>query len=306
MSDKRFRTIDYPWYSPPFPEYNAAQAAAVPFLDKDVNLVISFATAVGKTVLAECCFGYHLSQGDCSKVAYVCPFRSLASEKFKAWKAESQFNKHGIVLWSSDGSDDGCSGDRMIVATLESFDMKTRSEKWESHIQSLDCVVFDEAHIIGDDSRGGAMEAAVMRLTEKNPRARIVFLSATMSNAADIAKWVKSLNGKPTKCITSSWRPTQIKTEYHVVSGYEDKVSKAVELALKSANQKTLVFVHSKVTGSEMVKRLRARKVRSVFHNASISGAKRRKIEEIFNDPSSGLNVVISTSTLGSGVNAGN
>jgi replicative superfamily II helicase len=40
-----------------------------------------------------------------------------------------------------------------------------------------------------------------------------------------------------------------------------------------------------------------------VFHNASLSAAKRRKIEEVFGDANSGLNVLVSTSTLGAGVN---
>ena len=46
------RTADFPYYQPPFPEYNVAQSAAVPLLDKDNNLVIAFPTAAGKTVLA--------------------------------------------------------------------------------------------------------------------------------------------------------------------------------------------------------------------------------------------------------------
>ena len=66
---------------------------------------------------------------------------------------------------------------------------------------------------------------------------------------------------------------------------------------------KTIVFVHSKHTGREIMKRLRRLKIKSAFHNASVSGPVRRKIEEAFNKRMSGLNVLISTSTLGAGVN---
>jgi len=142
-----------------------------------------------------------------------------------------------------------------------------------------------------------------MRLTDMNPRARIVFLSATMGNSGDLAKWVKSLNGKPTKCITSSWRPTKVRMEYHLAESRDEKLSKAVELATQSAFKKTLVFVHSKATGGNIVKSLRAAGVRAVFHNASLSSAKRRKIEEVFSNQTSGMNILVSTSTLGSGVN---
>jgi replicative superfamily II helicase len=296
------RTIEYPWYHPPFPEYNAAQATAIPFLDKDVNLVISFPTACGKSVLAECAMAFHLANREDCRVAYVCPFKSLASEKFKAWTDERQLGKYGLALWSSDSNDDGRAG-RLVVSTLESFDMKTRSKAWKDWMASFDCVVFDESHIIGDESRGGAMEAAAMRLTDMNPKARIVFLSATMGNSGDLAKWVKSLNGKPTKCITSSWRPTKVRMEYHLAESHDEKLSKAVELATQSAFKKTLVFVHSKVTGGNIVKSLRAAGVRAVFHNASLSSAKRRKIEEVFSNQTSGMNILVSTSTLGSGVN---
>lgn len=303
------KTTEYPWYLPSFPEYNEAQSSVVPFLDKDVNLVVSFATAVGKTVLAEGAMAYHLKEPSriergC-RVAYVCPFKSLASEKFQAWKEDSQFNQHGVVLWSSDSDDTGDGNDRMVVATLESFDAKTRSEGWRSWTDSFDCVVYDESHIIGDDARGGAMEASIMRLTENNPSIRIILLSATMGNSMEVAGWIKSLNGKNTKCITSSWRPTKVRTKYHPIERYEDKVTTAVSLAIKSSSQKTLVFVHSKVTGAEIVKRLRKNRTRAVFHNASLSGAKRKKIEGVFNDPSSGLNILVSTSTLGAGVNVG-
>ena len=298
------RTIDFPWYLPPFPNYNEAQSTVIPFVDQDINLVISFATAAGKTVLAECCFGYHLESNEECRVAYVCPFKSLASEKFDAWKSEPQLNKHGIALWSSDSDTDGRDG-KLIVATLESFDMKTRSHWWTEWIRSLDCVVFDEAHIIGDNPRGGAMESAIMRLTEVNPDARIVLLSATMANALEMAKWIKGLNGKQTKSITSEWRPTSVDIEYHLIEDYKEKLSKSVELVPVDTMDKTLVFVHSKVTGKEIVNLLRKKKIRAVFHNASLSNNKRKKIEQTFNDANSGLNVVVCTSTLGAGVNMG-
>ena len=126
-----------------------------------------------------------------------------------------------------------------------------------------------------------------------------------MGNATEIAKWVKSLNNKTTKCITSNWRPTKVRIQYYVEDEYRDKIDKAVELAVESAFSKTIVFVHSKVTGVELVKKIRSHGARAVFHNAFVSAGNRKKIETAFNDPMSGLNIVVATSTLGAGVNAG-
>jgi helicase len=301
------RTTVFPYYRPPFPEYNVAQAAVVPFLDEDVNIVVSFATAVGKTVLAECCFAYHLETNPECRVAYVCPYKSLGAEKFKDWTEDGQLSNYGVVLGTGDspkGFQEHMEG-RLSITTSESFDAKTRSVHYEEWLASLECVVFDEAHLIGDKHRGSSVEASMIRLTKINPTARLILLSATMGNAMEVAKWVKSLNGKVTKCVKSDWRPSKVNVEFVPVEGSDDKIEEAVRVAAEASIRKTVVFVHSKVTGAKIVKLLRAKGVRSVFHNASVPPGKRRKIEEAFNDKMSGLNVLVSTSTLSAGVNIG-
>ena len=301
------RVSEYPWYTPSFSEYNVAQSAAIPFLDKDVNLVISFATASGKTILALDCFAYHLKTNDTCRVAYVCPFRSLASEKYREWSADSQLYGYGLVLGTGDtgvGLEEYLKS-RFAIVTTESFDSKTRSVRWREFLSSISCVCFDEAHLLSDRGRGGALEASIMRFSKYNPSARLVLLSATMSNAMDVAKWVKSLNGKPTKCITSSWRPTEIHTNVVGVDGTQEKIEEVVKIVSGLSGKKVIVFVHSKITGADIVKKLRNGGIRSAFHNASLSAGKRKKIEEAFNDMESGLNVITATSTLGSGVNIG-
>lgn len=300
------RTIEYPYYQPPFPEYNVAQSLAIPFLDKDNNMVVSFATAVGKTVLAEGAFAYHLQLNKECKVIYVCPFRSLASEKYELWKKEPQLSKYGLIMSTSDTEVNILENDaRIIITTSESFDSKTRSGIYREFLGQVSCVVFDEAHLMGDKNRGSSVEMSIIRMTRVNPSAKLILLSATMGNAMEISKWIKSLNNKPTKCITSSWRPVIVEKKYHSVGDNTEKINKAVELAKESQWFKTIIFVHSKITGAEIVKKLRSVGIRSVFHNASLTLKKRRLIEERFNDRMSGLNVIVATSTLSSGVNIG-
>jgi replicative superfamily II helicase len=300
------RTIEYPYYQPPFPEFNVAQEAVVPYLDKDVNLVVAFQTAVGKTVLAECCFGFHLSQEDGCRVAYVSPYRSLSAEKFESWSNDGQFSKCGVMLSTGDhvASSQEYEETRMAVVTSEAFDSRTRAGRYEDWLKSMACVAFDEAHMIGDASRGSAVEASLMRFTAINPEARLVLLSATMGNAMEVAKWLKSLNGKQTKCITSDWRPREVKCFYHVVEK-EEKIPFVVQKAAEQSSGKTLIFVHSKIVGREIEKQLKQNGISTAFHNAGLSRENRAKIERQFNDGSSGLNVLVSTSTLGAGVNVG-
>ncbi len=301
------RTSEFPYYRPPFPEFNPVQSAVVPHLDKNVNIVVSFATAAGKTVLAECCFGFHLSVST-GRVCYVCPYKSLASEKYHEWEENPHFRSEGIVLGTSDTVTDVADFEsaRIAVVTSEAFDSKTRSKVYRPWLKSLTCVAFDEAHLIGEKGRGAAVEASMMRFSLINPLARMILLSATMGNATEVARWVKSLNGKETKCVTSSWRPTTVHVEYLPVEEYDEKVSEAVRLAAEASCSKTVVFVHSKVTGAQVAKGLRARGVPAVFHNASVKAGRRKRMEALFNDKMSGMNVLVSTSTLSAGVNIGN
>jgi len=300
-------TTDYPYYQAPFLTYNVAQSAVIPFLDQDLNLVISFRTAVGKTVLAEGAFAYHLASSESSKVAYVSPYRSLSGEKHQDWSSNLQLSNYGILLSTGDhmAKPGDWASKRLAVITTESFDSKTRNKRYEDWVNRISCVVFDEAHLLGTSGRGAAMEAAMMRFSEMNPSARLILLSATMSNGREIARWTKSLNGKKTKFIQSDWRPNNIDVSLHVVDdGFESKVDKAVEIGTKATfSEKVLIFVHSKTVGNEIKKRIKGNGMKCAFHNASLSSAQRGKIENMFGDISSGLNVLVSTSTLGAGVN---
>ena len=269
------RTVNYPYFQPSFANFNKAQIAVVPYFDEDVNLVVSFPTAVGKTVIAECCFGYHLSTEKDSRVVYVSPLRRLTSEKYENWSSESQFCDYGVM--QSTGEDPAPMKDfensRISLLTSESFDSKTRVKTYREWLKGVACVVIDEAHLIGHEKRGGAVENALMRFTSINTTARLILLSATMSNSMEIAKWIKSLNGKETKHIKSDWRPVKINREfYEIPDGNESKI-RAVVAHLKKSNftGKTIVFVHSKAVGKEIVNRLSKERIKSAFHNSGLN-----------------------------------
>jgi len=305
------KTNEFTYHSLPFLKFNIAQQAVVPFLDKDVNLIITLETATGKTALAECAFGFHLLTDTKCKVIYSAPFRGISNERYRDWTADTQFEKHGVLLSSKDSAPTtkDYEESRIIIATSESLDSKTRNIAHRQWLEKVKCVVFDEAHLLGDEDRGGSVEASLIRLADINPDMRIILLSATMGNAKEIAKWVKTLNGKETKSIQSSWRPSKIEINYCTFddSGWdsEDKKIQAVIdlVGQKRFGEKLIVFVHSKNTGVSIVKQLSRKKVKTVFHNASISASRRKNIEKMFGDPYSGLDVLVSTSTLSSGVN---
>lgn len=298
-------TTEYDWYRPDFVEYNIAQEAVIPFCDEDMNLIVCFGTAVGKTVIAECAFGFHLANE--GKVAYVSPYRSLCSEKFDKWSKDFYLKVGNVGIQTGDrrSTNQKLNEVSLSIMTSESFNSRTRSPQfWNSWLRELDCLVIDEAHTIGDPIRGGAVEASLMRFSKLNPNCRIILLSATMDNAMEVAKWIKMLNGKQTKCFVSDWRPNKVEVVEFPVDGWTEMIDQTVERAGIS-NKKTIVFVHSKRVGKTLVKKMKKAGIRTAFHNASTGRGVRDKIEKAFDSPNSGFNVLVSTSTLGAGVNIG-
>jgi replicative superfamily II helicase len=305
------KTNEYPHYQCGFEVFNVVQQAVLPFVDKDVNLVVAFQTAVGKTALAECAFGYHLGKSENSKFLYVSPYKSISEERYAAWRKDPLFKQYGVALYTGDVTTplSAFKDSRLIVVTSEALDFKTYSPSYRLLFSTVRCVVFDEAHLLGQERRGPCMEAAMVRLSRLCPESRFILLSATLSNGKQLASWLKALNGKETKHITSKWRPVKLRYHYHTPEGTltkKRKMEMTQEVLMEHGlGRKVLVFVHSKVFGKELVRHLRRAGVSCGFHNASLSANQRRNLEARFNAPESGMNVLVSTSTLSSGVNLG-
>lgn len=297
------KSSEYQYYKQPFDEYNPAQALAVPRLAEDCNLVVSIPTASGKTALAEAAFGYHLSSSGTSRVVYISPFKSIGEEKLSSWMSNGQFSKYPIGILSSDHAEDrhDAMSSRIIISTLESFDSVSRNCD-SSFMESISIIVFDESHVLGIGGRGCCMESIIMRVSKENPSCRFMLISGTLSNSGEIAKWIKSLNGKRTFAIKSNWKPHKVEVNIHEESSYGGKIREAVRLATSDKNGKSIIFVHSKDMGKEIQKLLFKKHVKNAFHNASVSKSNKEKIESAFISDDS-FNVLISTSTLGAGVN---
>lgn len=287
------KTSDFKWHRFPFYVFNPAQSKVVPHVERGVNLVVSFPPGAGKTAVAEACFAYHLKTSD-SNAAYVSPLKSLASQKLSDWKVS--FNEFSPFLVTGDSKlrlSDAVG--RLGVFTAESFDSGLRRDS--SFTDRLACVCFDEAHLIGDGARGSAYESSIIRLSEGN--ARIVLLSGTLGNAREMAEWLKRITGRDTALAVSDWRPVKLKVRFHYVDRYAE-ADKAVELA-KGYTGKTIIFVHSK----DMLKKVsgKLKGVRHAVHHGSLSPHRRSVIEKAFAVAYSGVDVLVSTSTLSAGVN---
>ena len=325
-------TSEYKWYKQPFDKFNEAQELAVPYLDTDSNLIICLNTAVGKSALAECAFAWHLQKGN-GKCVFTAPLKSISSEKYEDWIDNDFFGQYETIVANGDNQtfDEEFDSARIIVATSETIDSKLRNytpnDRW---IDKIECFVIDEAHLINVEGRGAVVESILIRLSKINPNARFILLSATMDNGVDIAKWVKSLNGKTTNYIESDWRPTKVIPTFNVYengSGYVsynrkdksqswkkglrqseyNKIEETIRLLEQDykVGLKTIIFVHSKNYGKSLGKAIQEKGFKCGFHNASVDKNSRKAMEKAFSDKYSKFDVLIATSTLSAGVNIG-
>lgn len=165
------------------------------------NLVLAVPTSSGKTLVAEICMLKAILDGR-GKALYLVPLKSLAREKYADFK---KYEALGITVAMSVGDYDS-SGTKLgeadiIVLTTEKADSLVRHKvDW---INDIGIVVVDEIHLINDSTRGPTLEMVLAKLMQML-QTQIVALSATISNASDIAEWLDA------ELVKSNWRPVPL------------------------------------------------------------------------------------------------
>ncbi len=181
-----------------------AEAIRKGVLDKK-NVVMAVPTAAGKTLIAELAMLKSVLQ-EKGRVLYIAPLKALASEKYLDFKRK--YEQFGINVGIATGDLDSPSKylDRyqVLIATAEKVDSLLRSKAtWL--INSLSLIILDEVHFIDDEHRGPTLEILITRMKQMKPDLQILALSATISNAQEIAGWLNA------ELAYSQWRPIPLK-----------------------------------------------------------------------------------------------
>lgn len=308
---------DFELHPLPYENLNCVQTLCFPYHRKDCNLVVAAATSAGKTTIAEMFMADAIERG--GKAIFLSPLKSVSQEKKDDWHDQAHpWSSLGVCILTgdyqlNDAKRKELDRSSVIVMTSEMLDSKTRRMEVEKNefLTRTMCLVVDEAHLLTMEGRGDALECGIMRFTQQNPHARVVFLSATMPNVSSLGKWLTRLNGKPSVVVKSEWRPAPLDVHWvpyahsKAFQAYADnqrrKIQAAIELILDHPDDKFIVFVHSKKDGRLLGQALMGVGERPAFHNAELDRNQRVSMESSFRHGS--LRVVIATSTLAYGVN---
>ena len=175
----------------------------------DRNLLIALPTGTGKTLLGELVLLSSLGRRP-GLVCYIAPYVALGRQVAEKISRHTppEIRVHRLVGGYQEPEPlDPENRLEVVVATPERFDamLRLRSDL----LPSIRCVVFDEAHVIGNDQRGIRVEGILTRLrlaTLRGQRVpRIILLSAVLSNADALAAWV---GVETTSIIRGTWRPS--------------------------------------------------------------------------------------------------
>jgi len=193
------------------------------------NLVLAIPTSSGKTLVAEICMLKTILDGR-GKALYLVPLKSLAREKYTDFK---KYETLGITTAMSVGDYDS-PGTKLresdiIVLTTERADSLIRHRAdW---ISQIGIIIVDEIHLINDSSRGPTLEMVLAKLKQMVD-VQIVALSATISNADEIAEWLSA------DLVKSSWRPVPL-SEGVYLDG-------TIELENIETNKRSIKVIHRK------------------------------------------------------------
>lgn len=166
------------------------------------NFLLAIPTASGKTLMAEMIALKHILEYG-GKAIYLSPLRALASEKFDDFRRFKNLGiKIALTSGEFDSEDSYLKNQDWILATNEKMDSLIRHST--ELLDQVTLVIVDELHLITESKRGPTLEILITKIMTLRPDIQILGLSATISNAFDIALW---LNAKHT---FSDWRPVPL------------------------------------------------------------------------------------------------
>lgn len=180
------------------------QIEAMDVLDAGESTVVAAPTGSGKTVVAE--YGIAAALADGRRAFYTAPIKALSNQKFNDLVALHGRDKVGLLT-----GDNAINPDAPVVVMTTEV-LRNMIYAGSAALNDVVCVVLDEVHFIQDTYRGPVWEEVIIHL----PRhIRLVCLSATVSNANEVADWITTVRG-PTRFIVEDRRPVELENLYMV------------------------------------------------------------------------------------------
>lgn len=168
---------------------------------EECDVLVSAPTGSGKTWIATQAISRNLSKG--LKSWYASPLKALSNAIYQEFCETFGSGACGILT----GDRKENPGAPIVVGTTEIL----RNQLYDAMHQGLsietDLVILDEAHYLSDPERGVVWEEVLIYLPS---RVRLLLLSATLSNAEEIAAWLRENRKTQIWVVRSEDRPVPL------------------------------------------------------------------------------------------------
>lgn len=138
-----------------------------------------------------------------TRAVYTTPLKALSNTKFNELKRrfEPEFQ---VGLLTGDRKID--TNANCVVATTEIY----RNELYRG-AERYSLVVLDEVHFIADTQRGAVWEESIILTPDS---CTLLMLSASISNADEVAAWLEEVRGRPCRVITETKRSVELRLAF--------------------------------------------------------------------------------------------
>jgi ATP-dependent RNA helicase HelY len=198
--------FDYP--------FDRFQIEAIDLIDSGHSVLVTAPTGAGKTVVAE--YAVHLALAEGVRAFYTTPIKALSNQKYG--DLVKRYGTGRVGLLTGDNSINGSAP--VVVMTTEVLRNMIHAER--SSLDGLGYVVLDEVHFLEDPYRGGVWEEVILGADR---RVKLVCLSATVANAAELAAWIAGVRGD-TGIVSEDRRPVAL----HHLFAIGDRASENIHL----------------------------------------------------------------------------
>ena len=193
-------------------ELDPFQRQAIAALDEGRSVLVAAPTGAGKTVVAEHAIERALAAG--GKAFYTTPLKALSNQKFGDLVRRHGADRVGLLT-----GDTAVNGDAPVVVMTTEV-LRNMIYAGARALDDLRYVVLDEVHYLQNAYRGPVWEEVIVHTPGQ---VRLVCLSATVSNAEELADWITTVRG-PTEVVIEERRPVELDNLYLVGDRSSDRV----------------------------------------------------------------------------------
>ncbi len=193
-------------------ELDPYQERAFDALDSGSSVLVAAPTGSGKTLVAE--YAVHRALGEGRKVFYTTPLKALSNQKYGDFVRRYGADRVGLLT-----GDNAVNGEAPIVVMTTEV-LRNMIYAGSGTLENLAYVVLDEVHYLQNRYRGAVWEEVIIHLPLE---VALVCLSATVSNAEEVADWITTVRGHMATVIEET-RPVELTNLYAVAERHTPEI----------------------------------------------------------------------------------